>query len=136
MNSIYWEILQSFKKVVDNFLGNHKSENYEELFAELIENYRQLGCLMNLKLQFLKLHLQHFSDNLGDYSKEQDKRFYQDIKEMECRYQERWKHMMADFCWMLKREYEMKGRKRKRNPLHRSFKDKKVRKSKRSKRET
>jgi len=25
--------------------------------------------------------------------------------------------MMADFCWMLKREYVMKGRKRKRNPL-------------------
>jgi len=30
----------------------------------------------------------------------------------------------------------MKGRKRKRNPLHRSFEDKKVCKSKRSKRET
>jgi len=41
--------------------------------------------------------------------------------------------MIADFCWMLKREHVMKGRKRKRNLLHRSFKDKKVRKSKRSK---
>jgi len=41
--------------------------------------------------------------------------------------------MMADFCWMLKREHVMKGRKRKRNPLRRSFEDKKVRKSKRSK---
>jgi len=33
------------------------NKNYEELVAELIENYRQLGCLMNLKLHFLKSHL-------------------------------------------------------------------------------
>jgi len=73
---------------------------------------------MNFKLHFLKSHLQHFPDNLGDYSEEQGERFHQ------------------DFCWMLKREHVMKGKKRKRNPLHRSFEDKKVRKSKRSKTET
>ncbi|KAJ8963189.1 hypothetical protein NQ318_018655 [Aromia moschata] len=32
--------------------------------------------------------------------------------------------MMADFCWMLKRESDEK--KRKRNPLHRSFEDKRT----------
>jgi len=137
MNNIERSAWHSFKNVVENFLGNHKSENYVKLVAELIEAYRQLGCLMNLKLHFLKSHLQHFPDNLGDYSEEQGERFHQDIKEMERRYQGRWdEHMMADFCWMLKREHVMKGKKRKRNPLHRSFEDKKVRKSKRSKTET
>jgi len=34
---------------------------------------------MNLKLHFLKSHLQHSPDNLGDYSEEKGERFYQDI---------------------------------------------------------
>ncbi|EZA51540.1 hypothetical protein X777_09787 [Ooceraea biroi] len=52
---------------------------------------------------------------------------------MERRYQGRWDiNMVADFCWMLKRESVVKGRKRKRNPLHRSFEDKRVRKHRRS----
>jgi len=81
---------QSFKNVVENFLVNHKSKNYEELVAELIENYRQLRCLMNLKLHFLKLHLQYFPDNLGDYNEEQGERFHQDKKKVKRRYQGRW----------------------------------------------
>jgi len=122
-----------------HFSGNQKSENYEELIAELIENHQQLGCLINLKLHFLKSHLQHFPDNLEitvkNKAKDSTKILSQIHKEMERRYQGRWdKHMMADFCWMLKRKYVMKDRKRKRNPLHRSFEDKKFRKSKRSKR--
>jgi len=40
--------------------------------------------------------------------------------------------MMADFCWMLKRESVVKGKKHKQNPLHRSFEDKRVQKHKRS----
>jgi len=39
---------------------------------------------------------------------------------------------MADFCWMLKRENIAERKKRKRNPFHRSFEDKKVRKRKQS----
>jgi len=123
----------SFKKVVENFLGNHKSDNYAELVADLLRNYQKLGCLMNYKLHFLHSHLDYFPLNLGDYSEEQGERFHQDIKEMERRYQGRWGiNMMADFCWMLKRESVVKGKKRKRNPLHRSFEDKRVRKHKRS----
>ncbi|GBP44778.1 Alpha-globin transcription factor CP2 [Eumeta japonica] len=40
---------------------------------------------------------------LGNYSEEQGKRFHQDLKVMEERYQGRWDcHMMADYCWSLK----------------------------------
>ncbi|XP_057336467.1 pancreatic lipase-related protein 2-like [Microplitis mediator] len=38
---------------------------------------------MNLKLHFLDSHIDHFPENLGDYSEEQGERFHQDISEME-----------------------------------------------------
>lgn len=43
----------SFKKVVENFLGNHKSDDYEQIVADMVKNFGKLGCLMNLKLHFL-----------------------------------------------------------------------------------
>lgn len=83
---------------------------------------------MNLKLHFLHSHLDYFPENLGDYSEEQGERFHQDISEMENRYQGRWDdNMMADFCWMLQRDEKKKNKKRNRNPLHRSFEEKRVR---------
>ncbi|GFW51249.1 uncharacterized protein TNCV_3595311 [Trichonephila clavipes] len=60
---------------------------------------------MSVKVHFLHSHLDYFPENLGAVSEEQGQRFHQDIKEMECRYQGRWNvNMMADYCWMLKRE--------------------------------
>jgi len=121
----------SFKQTVTNFLGNKKSENYKEIVAEMVTNFGALGCNMNLKLHFLDSHIDYFPINLGAYSEEQGERFHQDIKEMERRYQGRWNvNMMADFCWNLKRETEKRGVKRKRKPLLRSFRDKRVRYSK------
>ncbi|XP_032686625.1 uncharacterized protein LOC116851395 [Odontomachus brunneus] len=118
----------SFKKVVQNFLGNHKSDDYEQIIADMVKNLGKLGCLMNLKLHFLNFHLDYFPMNLGDYSEEQGERFHQDLKVMERRYQGRWGiNMMADYCSTLKRENVRKGVKRKRKPLHRSFEDKRVR---------
>ena len=118
----------SFKGVTENFLGNHKSQDYRQKVAEMMENYKKLGCLMNLKLHFLDSHIDYFPENLGDYSEEQGERFHQDIKEMEFRYQGKWDvNMMADFCWTLKRDVSVKGKKRKRKPLHRTFQNKRVR---------
>ncbi|KAL7296916.1 hypothetical protein TKK_0010305 [Trichogramma kaykai] len=122
----------SFKKVVENFLGNHKSENYRELMADLLRNYEKLGCLMSNKVHFLHSHLDYFPLNRGDYSEEQGERFHQDMKGMEKRYRGVWNIiMMADYCWTLKREStdNNNDKKRKRNPLHRSLEDERVRKS-------
>lgn len=89
----------SFKKVVENFLGNHKSDDYEQIVADMVENFGKLGCLINLKLHFLNSHLDYFPMNLGDYSEEQGERFHQDIKVMERRYQGKWSiNIMADYC--------------------------------------
>ncbi|GFS60199.1 uncharacterized protein TNCV_2827061 [Trichonephila clavipes] len=60
---------------------------------------------MSVKVHFLHSHLDYFPENLGAVSEEQGECFHQDIKEMERRYQRRWDvNMMADYCWMLKRE--------------------------------
>ncbi|GFU94323.1 uncharacterized protein TNCV_162531 [Trichonephila clavipes] len=64
---------------------------------------------MSVKVHFLHSYLDHFPENLGAVSEEQGERFHQNIKEMERRYQGRWNvNMMADYCWMLKRENSQK----------------------------
>lgn len=96
---------KSFKQVVTGFLRNKKDPNYNNIVANLLNNYKLLGCNMSVKVHFLHSHLDYFPENLGAVSEEQGERFHQDIKEMEHRYQGRWNvNMMADYCWMLKRE--------------------------------
>ena len=103
-----------FVDVVENFLGNKKHPRYKEKVSKMLKSYEKLGCNMSIKVHFLKSHLDKFPENLGDFSDEHGERFHQDIKVMESRYQGRWdKHMMADYCWMLKRDLPlMKHRKK------------------------
>lgn len=128
MNNVEKAAWLSFREVVENFLGNRKSPQYKEIVAKMINNYEKLGCLMSLKLHFLHSHLDKFPENVGHFSEEQGERFHQDIKIVETRYQGAWDvNMLADFCWMLKRESLEQNNKRKRNPLHRSFEEKRTR---------
>ena len=76
----------SFKNVVENFLGNHKSDNFKKLVSDLLKNYKKMGCLMSYKVHFLLSHLDIFPENLGDYSEEQGERLHQDIKKRKRRY--------------------------------------------------
>ena len=94
----------NFQNVLENFLGNHKADNYSDLVEELVVNYRNIGARMSIKILFLNSHIEYFPENLGALSEEQGGRFHQDISEMETRYQGRWNcNMMADYCWCLKR---------------------------------
>ena len=109
----------SFVAVIQNFFGNNKAENYNELVNRMLLTFRALGCNMSIKLHFLNSHLDQFPENLGAVSDEQGERFHQDLKIMEERYQGRWdKSMMADYCWSIKRDcpdevYKCKSYKRK-----------------------
>ena len=92
-------------EVIKDFLGNKKAENYEDLLEELLLRFEEMGCKMKIKLHYLKSHAGKFPQNLGSISEEQGERFHQDIKTMEECYQGRWdSHMMADYCWSLKRD--------------------------------
>ena len=104
----------AFSLAVNNFFGNRKAENYEDLVKELLASMQEMQCSMSIKLHFLKSHLDYFPENLGNISEEQGERFHQDIKVMEERYQGRWDcHMMVDYCWNLKRESSTAVHKRK-----------------------
>ena len=74
----------AFVLIIKNFLGNYKASNYIELVSNMLSSFKDLGCNMSIKV-----HLDHFSKNLGDLSEEHGERFHQDIRVMEKRYQGR-----------------------------------------------
>jgi hypothetical protein len=95
----------SFKSIITNFLGNHRSPDYERVVDELLQNFQALGARMSIKMHYLSSHLDYFPENCGDVSEEQGERFHQDIRVMEERYQGRWDvNMLADYCWCHKRD--------------------------------
>lgn len=105
MSEIETNAWLAFKNIVKDFLGNTRALNYADIVQQLLESFQKLGCNMSIKLHFLHSHLANFPDNLGAVSDEQGERFHQDLKVMEARYQGRWDvHMMADYCWSIKRE--------------------------------
>ena len=60
---------------------------------------------MSLKVYFLVVHLDYFLEHLAHIGEKHGKRFHQNIKITETRYQGRWNvTMMADYCWSLKRD--------------------------------
>ena len=105
MTAVEARAWKAFSKVVHNFLGNKRADNYTELVEELLLSLQDLGCRMSIKVHYLHSHLSEFPENLGDVSEEQGERFHQDVKVMEERYQGRWNcKMMADYCWSLMRD--------------------------------
>jgi len=94
----------SFKRNCKDFLGNHKTANYEDVVQDLLTSYKAMGCNVSLKIHFLESYLDFFPENLGKVSAEHGERFHQDILSMEKRYQGKWtSSMLADYCWTLKR---------------------------------
>ena len=58
---------KSFKQVCVNFLGLHKSDDFEDVVANLLRNYHIMGCKMSLKVHFLHSHLPFFHENLEQF---------------------------------------------------------------------
>ena len=74
------------KSVIANFLCNHRGSQYRKVVDELMENFRQIGARMSVKMHFLRSHLDYFPENWGEFSEEQGEHFHQDISDMEKRY--------------------------------------------------
>ena len=79
---------KEFSKMVHNFLGNKRDDNYIDLVEELLLSLQDLECRMGIKVHYLHSHLSEFPANLGDISEEQGDRFHQDVKVMEERYRD------------------------------------------------
>ena len=72
---------------------------------------RNFGCIMTIKMHFPFIYFNQFSENVGNVSDENGKRFQEDIQVMEDRYQRHSNiNMMADCCWVFK-----KGKLKKKN---------------------
>jgi hypothetical protein len=105
MKTVEKEAWNAFKEIIAKFLGNYKDPNYKQIVEKMLEKFKPLDYATSLKVHFLNAHLDYFPENLGAVSEEQGKRFHQDIKEMETRYQGRWYvDMMGDYCWLLHRD--------------------------------
>ena len=90
---------ESLKKVCNNFLGNHHSEDYVQVVNDPLSHYHDMRCNMSLKVHVLHSHLDFFVENLGDVSDEHGERFHQDISVMEQRFKGKWSpDMLADYC--------------------------------------
>ena len=126
MNLLEADAWRGFVGVVQNFLGNRRAANFEEVVQKMLDAYQRLGANMSIKVHFLHSHLDRFLTNCGDVSDKQGERFHQHIKEMETRYQGRWDtRMMADYCRSIKRDNpkannSRQSRKRKLLPKHSS----------------
>lgn len=81
---------RTFKQVCTGFLGNEKDENYKILVKNILRAYENIGCNMWVKVHYLHSHLNFFTENLGEVSDEHGKRFHQDMKDIEKRYQGSW----------------------------------------------
>jgi hypothetical protein len=60
MTEVEREAWIAFKSVVTKLLGNNKGPDYVNIVANMLENFKVLGCLMNIKIHFLNLHLDFF----------------------------------------------------------------------------
>lgn len=114
LSSVEMEAWLAFVDVTKNFLGNHKSPDFQEKITVMLNAYHKLGCNMSLKIHFLHSHLSFFPENMGAVSDEHGERFHQEISEFEKRYQGKWEPtMLADYCWSLQRETDITAHRRK-----------------------
>jgi hypothetical protein len=97
---------QAFRDVVTKFLGNVKYPYCTNIVNKMLDAFDDLGCNMSLKFYFMHSHVDYFAENLGSWSEGQGERFHKDVKEIKRRYQVRWNiNILADYCWMFKREF-------------------------------
>lgn len=64
----------SIEKVSQNCLGNQIHDDYKNIVDEMLQNFKNLGCLMSMELHFLHSHRDYFSENLGNESEVQGER--------------------------------------------------------------
>jgi len=103
LNETERNVWLSFKKICNDFLGNHKAANHQDVVQDLLTSYKAMGCNMSLKIYFLESHLDFFPENLGEVTDEHGEIFHQGIMSMEKRYQDKWaSSMLEDYCWILK----------------------------------
>lgn len=105
LSSVERRAWKSLVALCDNFLGNHRSDDYVTVVNEFLSAYGEMGCNISIKIHFLHSHLDFFPDNLGQFSDEQGEHFHQEMATIEKRFEGKNKiKMISEYCWSLKRE--------------------------------
>ena len=68
MNDLELHAWILFVDVMKNFLGKYRAENYKELMEKLFKSLQDI--IANIKVYFLRSHLNKFADNCSDVSDE------------------------------------------------------------------
>jgi hypothetical protein len=64
LNEIERNAWLSFKRICRDFLGNHKTANYQNVVQDPLTSYKSVGCNKSLKIHFLESHL-NFSQKIS-----------------------------------------------------------------------
>ena len=87
MNDVHQELGHLSSQISNSeFPWEWKKQTTAELVDELIQNYKEPGANMSIKIHFLHNHLNNFPENCKGISDKQVERFHQDIKLMKERY--------------------------------------------------
>ena len=71
MNVLTLRIWIVFKSIIQHFLVNHCSEDYEKLVDEIMDCMKRLGSRMSIMMYFLRSHLDYFPCSCCDFSEYQ-----------------------------------------------------------------
>jgi hypothetical protein len=73
----------SIKRICNDWLGNHKAANYQDVVQDLLTSYKAMGCNMSQKIHFRSHTWIFFPENLSEVSDEHSEGFHKDIMAME-----------------------------------------------------
>ena len=74
INPLEADAWRGFVGVVQNFLGNSRAPNFEDVVQNMPDAYQRLGANTSIKVHFLHNHLDRFPANCGDVSDESGER--------------------------------------------------------------
>lgn len=102
---IHFNLNIIFRDVCENFLGNHRSDDYMEKIERLVDAYKDTNALMSVKLHMLWAHPEKFPPNCGAGGDEEGERQHQVFKPLEKQYSGcPGPNMLARLCWLQIRE--------------------------------
>lgn len=101
------EAFVNLRLVIQNFLGNHRSDDYKDIVHNMLMSFDRMNINMSPKIHYLQQHLDFFPDNLGKVSDEHGERVHQQMKKIEERFQGKpLENMLAEFVWYSFEEHE------------------------------
>jgi hypothetical protein len=103
LNDLQKKAWRSLIDVTSNFLGSHRSDDYNNLINIFLSDMKDMGSYLSPKLHFLQSHISEFGPDCASTSDEHGERFHQQLKSTEQRYSSnRMKYMICDYLWLAK----------------------------------